>query len=105
GDLEMLLARARDVSPSKLSADAFGALKALRELGSSKAELFEQLARSLTEANQRNEAIAALTASTASDAHVRLLNLWPDLSQVQRRATLSTLAGNKSGAQSILDAI
>jgi hypothetical protein len=89
----------------KLSPASFAALRALRELNSAQAELFEQLARALPDAAQRNEAIAALTASKAPDANMRLLTLWPDLILPQRRATLGNLCGNKAGGQSVLNAV
>jgi len=88
-----------------LPPESFAALRALREIGSAQADLFEQLARVLSDAIQRNEAIAALAASKSADASTRLLKLWPNLTEPQRRSTLDNLAGTKSGAQSILDAV
>jgi putative heme-binding domain-containing protein len=84
---------------------SFAALRALREINSTQAELFEQLAQALSDKAQKNEAIAALTASKAPDASARLLGLWPDLTLPQRRSTLSSLAGTKVGAQTVLNAV
>ncbi len=88
-----------------LPAESLAALRALREIGSTHSELFEQLARTLPDVAQRNEAIAALTASKAADANARLLKLWPDLAPSQRRSTLDNLAGSKAGAQAVLAAV
>ncbi len=94
-----------NAAQKNLLPESFAALRALREIGSNRAELFDQLARILFDPTQRNEAIAALAASKSPDASTRLLKLWPELTLPQRRSTLDSLAGNKSGAQSILDAL
>jgi putative membrane-bound dehydrogenase-like protein len=92
-------------SQQNLPPAAFAALRALRELGAAEVDLFEQLARTLTDPNQRNEAIAALAAAKSPNANLRLLNLWPELTPPLRRSTLDNLTGSKSGARSVLDAI
>jgi putative membrane-bound dehydrogenase-like protein len=104
-DLLALVRRDVQAAQKNLSPASLAALRALREIGSTHSDLFEQLARELSDPAQRNEAVAALTASKSPEAGARLLKLWPDLTLPQRRATLNNLAGSKSGAQSVLEAV
>ena len=72
-------------------------LRALRELGSTRADLFAPLAMGSRVKEVRQEAVLALTA-----APTHLLGLWSHLDSDQRRLALDQLASSRSGAEAIL---
>ncbi len=80
-------------------------LAALRDLHSSKSELFAKLAQSDSEPEVRAAALEALAASRAPDAAARFFALYPDLPAAPRQAALVTLSGSRSGAKAIVAAV
>ncbi len=79
-------------------------LRALREVGSARPELFARLAADSPDAAVRGEALAALAAAPAADAAPRLFELWPALDPIQRRAALDRLASSRAGAAALVGA-
>lgn len=74
-------------------------LRALREIGSTQADVFGPLATGSPDKTIRHEAVLALGATPE-----RLLSLWPKLDSMQRRTALDHLASSRSGAEAILSA-
>ncbi len=88
-----------------LSPSAMQALKALRDMQSDKADLFERLAILGQQAEVRDEALAALAASRAADAPTRVLALYPKLNPAQRHTALDRLTTSKPGATAVVAAL
>jgi hypothetical protein len=80
------------------------ALSRLRELGSDKVDLFEKLATRGFKVDVRAEAVAALAASKAPDAPLRVLKLFPRLPLELQRPSLDKLSTTKAGASAIVAA-
>jgi putative heme-binding domain-containing protein len=78
------------------------ALRALRENALGPVAAFERLARSATDSSVRDEALAALAASRATDAPTLLVALLPSLTLSQRGTALDRLASTTTGANAIL---
>ncbi|PYK58291.1 MAG: hypothetical protein DME21_15980, partial [Verrucomicrobia bacterium] len=79
-------------------------LRALRESGSTRVDVFRQFATSGNAAIQR-EAVSAL-ASAKSDAAVpALLEVWPSLTPALRKAVVDRLAGTAASAKQLLVAV
>ncbi|MCE9609196.1 MAG: HEAT repeat domain-containing protein [Chthoniobacter sp.] len=81
------------------------ALRALREMGSTQADLFAKLAKESKDAAIRDEAINALATSKSEAAGKLLLAMWRDLTPVQRRGALDRLSTQKPGAQAVVAAV
>ena len=80
------------------------ALRALRETGSRRVDVFRQFATSGNDALRR-EAVSAL-ASAKSDAAVpALLEVWPSLTPALRKAAVDRLAGSAASAKQLLAAV
>ncbi len=86
-------------------AHALPALRALTELGSTRTDLFANLAEFSPDAAIRDEALAALAASHAADAPTRVLTLYPKLTPAQRRSALDKLTTSKPGAAAVVAAL
>jgi putative heme-binding domain-containing protein len=84
------------------SSPALAALRALRENALGPVAAFERLARSATDSSVRDEALAALAASRATDAPTLLVALLPSLTLSQRGTALDRLASTTTGANAIL---
>ncbi len=89
-----------EVTPTGLSA-----LKALRDLGSGKADKFDQLTRLAQNDEVRDVALAALVASKAADAPDRAIALWQFLDGARKRTVMDGLSTTKAGASAIVAAI
>ncbi len=76
-----------------------GVLRALRELGSKRADVFLGQVKS-GDAAVREEALAGLAAVPE-----KLLPLWPDLSAVQRGRALDAMSNFKEGAAAVVAAV
>ncbi len=81
---------------------ALMALRALGEMGSAKAELFEKLVVESKDPLVRDEALSALAGSKAADAPARVLALYPKLAPAQRRLALDKLTTTKAGASAVV---
>lgn len=81
------------------------ALKALREVGTSEAGLLASLVKTNTNPQVRGEAIYALTGSGSEATPGLIMELWPDLSAVQRRAALDRLISSKAAALKLVAAV
>jgi putative membrane-bound dehydrogenase-like protein len=90
----------KSTKPALLSA----ALRALREIGSSRAELLAKFARH-SDSAVREEAILALAACKSPSAPPLLFQVWPDFGAAQRRSVFGLLAGSKPGAAAIVGAV
>lgn len=88
-----------------LSPTAFDALKALRDLQSDRADLFERLIAFAQQPEVRDEALAALAASRSADAPKRLLAICAKLGTAQRRGALDKLSTTKAGANAVVAAV
>ncbi|HMJ88451.1 MAG TPA: LamG-like jellyroll fold domain-containing protein, partial [Candidatus Acidoferrum sp.] len=84
-------------------AEQTAALRALRELKSSQAELFAKLARSSIAL--RDDALAALVAARNERAPALTIELWSELNSSQRRSALAGLTGTKSGASAVVKSV
>ncbi len=84
------------------SSPALAALRALRENALGPVATFERLARSSADASVRDEALAALAASRASEAPALLVALLPSLTVAQRGTALDRLASTTAGANALL---
>jgi putative heme-binding domain-containing protein len=89
----------------KLTPAAFQALTALRELQSTRIDLFEKLATRGLKVEVRDEAIAALAASKLPEAAQRILALYPRLEPARAKAVLDKLSSTKPGAEAIVGAV
>lgn len=81
------------------------ALRALGEMGSAKAELFEKLVVESKDPLVRDEALAALAGSKAADAPARVLALYAKLAPAQCRLALDKLTTTKAGASAVVGAV
>lgn len=89
-----------DLEPSVAALPATaGVLTTLRQLGSTRADLFLPLTKSPDPA-LRDAALAALVTTPA-----RLLPLWPELNAGQRRHSLEALASQPASAQALVAAV
>lgn len=80
------------------------AVRALRELGSARIELFQQLAAQ-GNGDLRQEAAVALASARDERVLPATLELWPTLSAPVRRAVLERLAGSKWKAKGLVQAL
>ncbi|HKQ39120.1 MAG TPA: family 16 glycoside hydrolase, partial [Verrucomicrobiae bacterium] len=87
-----------------LERDPILTLRTLREIHSTKADLFATFAKSHTNAKVRTEALLTLASSPSPQAPGLVFSLWPDLSAASRRAALEQLASTRTGAQAIVSA-
>ena len=74
-------------------------LNTLRDLGSTRANLFLEFAKSPDPA-ARDAALACLATTPE-----KLLTLWPQLNAARRRSSLDALSSTKGGGQALLDAV
>ncbi|MDP3069584.1 MAG: hypothetical protein Q8N18_04815 [Opitutaceae bacterium] len=81
---------------------ALAALRALREIGAGPLPLFATITLESTEAPLRDEAVAALVASTVPGAPAFLVGLLPKLTVAARGRALSGLAGSPDGARALV---
>ncbi len=81
------------------------ALRALREMGSTQAELFVKLSKESKDAVIRDEALNALALSKSEQAGKLLLGMWSGLTPAQRRSALDRLTTQKPGAQAAVAAV
>lgn len=86
-------------------AQAGATLRALAELGSTRADLFAQFAKTSKDERIRDEALNALAVSKSHAAPGMLLALWQELSTAQRRTALDRLAATKHGAAAVVAAL
>ncbi|HYR59386.1 MAG TPA: LamG domain-containing protein, partial [Chthoniobacteraceae bacterium] len=84
---------------------SLAALRALAEIGSTHSEFFAKLAETSPDPAIRDEALAALAASRASDAPAKVLALYPKLASPQRRTALDRLSTTKPGASAVVAAL
>jgi putative heme-binding domain-containing protein len=80
------------------------ALRALRESGSSRVDVFRGFAGSSNGSIQR-EAVAALAAAKSEDAVAALLEVWPLLPPSLRKMAVDRLASSKSSAGQLVTAV
>jgi putative membrane-bound dehydrogenase-like protein len=81
------------------------AMTALRDMNSSSAELFAKVYRVSAVSELRESALSTLVASKDARAPQLTIDLWPELSLLQRRTALSALAGTKAGASTVIKAV
>ena len=81
------------------------ALRALREMGSTQAELFAKLSKESKDADIRDEALNALALSKNEQAGKLLLGMWSTLTPAQRRSAMDRLTTQKPGAQAVVAAV
>jgi putative heme-binding domain-containing protein len=86
-------------------APALPVLRALREIGSQRADLFAKLAESAANPLVRDEALSALASSKSADAPQRVLSLYARLAAPQRRTALDKLTTTKAGANAVVAAV
>lgn len=91
-------------TPKLPAARQLAALRALRETGSTRIDLFRQFATS-TDENVRKEAIAAIAAAKSEEALPALLRLWPDLGPALRKNVVDRLASSPESARRLVTAI
>ncbi len=89
---------------SKAAARQAAALRALRESGAGRIDVFKNLAASSDEAVRR-EAVAAMAASRSENALPALLQLWPSLPASLRRSVVDRLGGAPASARQLVAAI
>lgn len=80
------------------------ALRALRESGSTRVDVFRQLVGSGNELVRR-EAIAGLAASKSDTAITDLLDVWPSLTPTLRKTVVDRLASSAATAKQLVAAI
>jgi len=97
--IDLLLSK--DAGPAALT---IAALRALREIESSRPEIVAKFAHH-RDASIRDEAILTLASCKNPDAPKLLSQLWPDLGPPQRKSALSILAGTKTGASAVVSAV
>jgi putative heme-binding domain-containing protein len=88
-----------------VSTSARQALRALRDIGSTKTDLFEQIVRFAQNPEVREEALATLAGSKAADAPARIFAFYGNLTPPQRRIALDGLSATKAGASAIVAAL
>ncbi|MDB6175408.1 MAG: hypothetical protein JWL59_4719 [Chthoniobacteraceae bacterium] len=93
------------LNSSASSERQLAALRALREMGSLRSDLFFKLVKSAADPLVRDEALNTLASSKNEATGKLVLALWPDLSAPQKRNALARLASTKAGAHSIVEAI
>lgn len=81
------------------------ALRALASFGSEHSDLFAKLMETSTDPLLRDDALAALAVSKATDAASRLLALYPKLAPAQHRVALDRLSERKAGASAVVAAL
>lgn len=81
------------------------ALRALREMGSTQAELFAKLSKESKDPAIRDEALNALALSKNEQAGKLLLGMWSGLTPAQRRSAMDRLTTQKPGAQAVVAAV
>ena len=101
--LEDLLVAA-SITPGGGEDRRLAALRALRESGSTRVEVFRRFAASGNAAIQR-EAVTALAAAKTDAAVPALLEVWPSLAPALRKAAVDRLAGFPASAQQLLAAV
>jgi putative membrane-bound dehydrogenase-like protein len=84
---------------------ALAALRALSEIGSTRSDIFADLADKSSDPLLRDEALATLATSKAADAPARVFALYPNLAPAQRRSALESLSATKPGARAIVEAL
>ena len=77
-------------------------LRTLREIQSTKADLFATLAKNHANSKVRAEALLTLASSPSPQAPSLLFSLWPSLNAASRRSALDQLASSRLGAQAVL---
>jgi putative membrane-bound dehydrogenase-like protein len=91
-------------TPKSTPARQLAVLRALREAGSSRVEIFTQFATSPDD-GVRKEAIAALAAAKSEAALPALLGLWPNLTPALRKQVVDRLASAPESANRLVAAI
>lgn len=81
------------------------ALRAMREIGTSRDELLSNLANSTKDRHVRHEAILTLASSKSERAPALVVDLWPDMNALQRRLALERITTSKPGATALLASI
>ncbi|PYI88046.1 MAG: hypothetical protein DME26_04295 [Verrucomicrobia bacterium] len=95
----------RTLADGKLSVPVIVAsLRALREIGARHVETLVTFTRH-NDTAIRDGAIAALAASRNEHGPQLLIGLWPELNAAQRRTTLASLSGSKTGAGALVKAV
>lgn len=89
-----------DLSPS-----ARQALRALREIDSTKTDLFDRIVRLAQNPAIREEALSTLAGSKAADAPARIFALYDNLTPPQRHLALDGLSATKTGATAVVAAL
>jgi putative membrane-bound dehydrogenase-like protein len=90
-------------TPRTAVADQAEALRVMRDLNSSRAELFAKIARNSPAL--RDDALAALIASKNERAPTLAIELWPELTFGQQRAVVTGFASTKNGASTIVKSV
>jgi putative heme-binding domain-containing protein len=80
------------------------ALRALRESGSSRVDVFRRFATSANPAVQR-EAVTALSGTKSDLAVPALLEVWPSLTPTLRKTAVDRLANSAAGAKQLVAAV
>lgn len=86
-------------------ANQIAALRALREIGTSKDDLFATLAGSTSDRVVRQEAILTLASSKSEHAPALAVGLLPRLNGLQRTLVLNRLVATKPGATALVKAV
>jgi len=89
-------------SPISLSPESLAALRALRDIASGPADLFEALAVRADDAVVRDAALGALAASKSPGAGEQLVKLLPLLPPAERQSAMERLANGKAGAAALV---
>ena len=111
-DVARIAQRAVGILPAAVSPSAGGAppalpqaaLRALRELKSTRVDLFKSLAGSGRLELQR-EAVAGLAAAKSDAAVPALLDVWPSLNSALRRTAVDRLASSAASAKQLVAAV
>lgn len=98
-ELASILERTQDV-PGQAAL-----IRALRELGSARIDLFSELALRGADSGVREEAVLALASASERGGPKRLVTLWPELNRSQQRIALDRLAASKLGARELVSAV
>ncbi len=91
-------------APDAPIARQIGGVRALREMGSTRVDVFSRLAAN-PNAALRTEVITALASAPSESALPALLPLWPGLATSQRRMVVDRLATTPAGATRLVAAI
>lgn len=104
-EAELVAALRRGWVAGTLTPPSLAALQALREMGAGPTSLLEELIRDAKTEAIRAHALAALAASRAPDAPLRLVRLLPVLATRQRGSALERLASTTEGATALVQGL